>query len=209
MSSHPIPRRAFLVVPAAVLVSPRARAAEDVLARIVQARAALRTLRASFTQERTLGLLASTVTSRGELILVRPDRLRWHLDPPDQITYWVTPGGLAYATATSHGGVPRDAAGAMGVILQDMLAMLGGDVTGLRERYGIAADKRDDGATRLTIEPRDPQVAKRVRRIVVELDPDLVSPREIVLEESDTDSARIRFADVQRNVPVDPALMRP
>ena len=66
-----------------------------VLARIATARDGLKTWRAGFTQERTIGLLSTKIRSHGTAILVRPDKLRWQLDAPDAATYWVTPSGVA------------------------------------------------------------------------------------------------------------------
>ena len=88
-------------------VAGRARADEvgDALAEITRARASLKTLVAPFTQERSIGLLATAVKSDGEMTLVLPDRLRWELKPPDAITYWITPEGFGFAT-------PKGAAGA-------------------------------------------------------------------------------------------------
>ena len=76
-------RRSFLVILSALgLVAGAERAAQadavaDALADIAKARAGLKTMVAPFTQERTIGLLATAVKSEGELSLVRTDRLRW------------------------------------------------------------------------------------------------------------------------------------
>ena len=101
-----IPRRRFLlgVVAAggalAIGRTAHADAVSDALAEITKARASVKTLVAPFVQERTIGLLATSVKSEGEMTLVRPDRLRWELKPPDAITYWITPEGFAFATAS-------------------------------------------------------------------------------------------------------------
>src|SRR5262245_60475948 len=100
----PLPRRAFLsffpALGGALAFGGAARADEvaDALADIAKARAGLQTLVGGFTQERTIGLLATAVKSEGEMTVVRPDRLRWELRPPDAIVYWIGPEGLAYAT---------------------------------------------------------------------------------------------------------------
>ncbi|MFO0673296.1 MAG: hypothetical protein U0235_27395 [Polyangiaceae bacterium] len=44
-----------------------------------------------FTQERTIGLLATKVKSTGTPALARPDRLRWELAAPDSVVYRVAP----------------------------------------------------------------------------------------------------------------------
>lgn len=201
-----LPRRSILLGAAAALLAPRAVAADDLLPRIVAARAALQTLRASFTQERTLGLLATAVTSHGDLALVKPDYLRWRLDPPDDITWWVTPGSLSYASKTSRGTVARDAAGSMGVLLGDLLAVVSGDIGTLRARYRLTSSLTSQGAN-VTAEPVDPSA--RIKRIKLQLAPDLVTPRSVELVESESDASRIRFEAVKLNEPIDPLIMRP
>ncbi len=208
MIAMKLPRRSLLLLPATLLPAPVVHAA-DLLERIVQARSTMRTLRARFTQDRTIGLLASSISSRGDLILVRPDRLRWHLDPPDEITWWVSRNTLSYASSNSRGTVTRDAAGAMAALLDDLLAVLGGDVALLQARYRIDVRSGPDDAVVVSAVPVDPDVARRARRITLTLAPDLVRPRQIVLEETEEDQSSIRFSDVRINEPVDPAIMRP
>ena len=208
MIAPKLPRRSLLLLPAALLHTPVAHAA-DLLDRIVQARSTVRTLRARFTQDRTIGLLASSVSSRGELILVRPDRLRWHLDPPDEITWWVSRNTLSYASSTSRGTVTREAAGSMATLLDDLLAVIGGDVGLLQARYRISVRRDPDDAAVVSAVPVDADVARRARLIALVLAPDLVRPRQIVLEETAEDRSVIRFSDVRINEPVDPAIMRP
>jgi hypothetical protein len=92
-------RRAAGIGIAALAVTRGARAdaaLESLLGRIARARAGVHTLRGPFTQMRTIGLLATDVHSTGSFALVRPDRLRWELDPPDAVTFWMGPDGLAY-----------------------------------------------------------------------------------------------------------------
>src|ERR1700722_13091479 len=98
-------RRALLGGSVLALATPgRALAGDpldDLLARIARARAPVRTMKGPFTQTRTIGLLAVDVRSSGALLLVRPDRLRWELAPPDDAVFFVGPEGLAYRGA--HG----------------------------------------------------------------------------------------------------------
>jgi outer membrane lipoprotein-sorting protein len=80
-----------LLVPASFPAEARAGEVSEVLAQVTKARGDLKTLVGPFEQERTIGLLATAVKSAGEMTLVRPDRLRWELLPPDAVTYWVGP----------------------------------------------------------------------------------------------------------------------
>ena len=155
-----IRRRSFLsILPAlggtALLArTARADAVSDALAEITTARAGLQTLAGAFTQERTIGLLATVVKSEGEMTLVRPDRLRWELRPPDAITYWIGPEGLAYATPTGGASVGKSAAGRFGAVLGDLLTLVGGDLEKLRARYDLTVQKPADATLILGATPR-------------------------------------------------------
>src|SRR5450432_2813341 len=124
-------RRAVLVGIAGACVATRAAAdpaLDALLADIARARSSLRTLAGPFTQERVIGLLKTQVRSTGTLTLVRPDRLRWALGPPDDITYWMTPAGLAYQSRSGKGSVRGPATARMASALYDVRTMLGGDL---------------------------------------------------------------------------------
>jgi hypothetical protein len=91
----------------------------------------VRTLQGPFVQTRSIGLLATDVRSTGTLVLVRPDRLRWELAPPDAVTFFVGPDGLAYKGATGQGhAMPPNAR--IAAALDDLRTLLGGDLTKLR-----------------------------------------------------------------------------
>ena len=186
----------------------RADAVDDALAEISRARAGVKTLLAPFTQERTIGLLATAVQSAGEMSLVLPDRLRWELKPPDAITYWVTPEGFGYATPQGKGGAGRGAAGRFGAVLGDLLVLLGGDLARLRARYDLSIPSRKDGIT-LVARPRAEEVAKLVTRLELDAGPELWSVRRVVIEEPGGDRSAIAFSRVQRDVKIDPARMKP
>ncbi len=83
---------------------------------------------ATFSQERSIGLLATTVKSDGELCLLMPDRLRWELTSPDSIVYWLGPEGISYATPTGGATAGRGAVTRFGAVLTDLMVLLGGDL---------------------------------------------------------------------------------
>src|ERR1019366_4619367 len=80
--------------------------------------------------------------SVGSLTLVRPDRLRWELAPPDAVTFWIGPEGLAYRSPHGQGSMPASSA-RIAASLQDLHALLGGDLSRLAERWSLAV-LRDD-----------------------------------------------------------------
>ena len=209
-------RREALLALAALLLRTRRAWSDDcpperleaALREIAQARAAVTTLTGPFVQERTIGLLAAKVRSTGTLTLVRPDRLRWELAPPDEAVYWILPEGLAYKSKAGQGRLDgtsdRIAAG-----LDDLRILLGGDLSRLRARYDLSAScSGSDPVVAFTATPKPGQVTPATR-IALTLAPDRVSPRTAVLSFGARDKTEITFGALQKNVAVDPAKMRP
>jgi hypothetical protein len=178
---------------------------DDVLAKIARARATLKTLVGPFTQARKIGMLATEVKSTGAMTLVRPDRLRWELFAPDEIIYWVTPEGLAYKSKNGQGRAPGNVA-RIAAVLADLRVVLGGDLGALRARYELTLVSATNGAA-FEATPRKPMPG--VLKIAFALGPDLVRPTRATLVESARDKTGIVFGDLQRDVAVDPAKMRP
>ncbi len=204
-------RRMFLGGSVAGLLLPRVALAgdplDDVLARIARARAPVRTIQGPFTQTRTIGLLATDVRSTGALVLVRPDRLRWELAAPDDVTFFVGPEGLAYRGAHGPGStVPPDPriAGA----LDDLRTLLGGDLTRLRERWDLKLLRDDASGVELEATPRA-TAPSPLRSMRFALGRDLVRPTRAVLVEGPRDRTVIDFGALVVDGPVDPAKMRP
>lgn len=186
----------------------RADEVSKALEDIAKARRGVRTLVASFEQVRRLGLLATDVVSHGKMTLVRPDRLRWELLPPDATTYWVGPEGLAYASGGEEAQADRRTAGPMARVLDDLLVFLGGDLGTLRARYVLSAH-REDGKLRIGARPRNEALRKVVQHFEIVLDRDRVTPLLVVVQESEKDFVRIRFTHAARNVEVKASSMRP
>ena len=211
-----VSRRAWMAGAAAVLATRAAGAAaplDDLLARIARARAPVRTLQGPFTQTRTIGLLSTDVKSTGTLGLLRPDRLRWQLAAPDDVTFWVGPEGLAYRSAHGQGRVPASNA-RLAASLQDLHALLGGDLARLTERWSLAV-LRDDATGAELEATRKPDGAEAgagppvARTMRFALTPDLVRPTRALLVEGDHDRTVIDFGELTVNAPLDEGAMRP
>lgn len=184
---------------------------DDTLRRVTKARSTLKTLQGDFRQKRIIGLLATEVDSRGRLLLVRPNRLRWELKPPDSVTYWMGPEGFAMATADGVNRVGKGAAGRFAAVLGDLMVLLGGDLTKLRGRYELTVSDTQEGFS-LTAKPRkkqNAQVAKHVRSLSMETGPEKWTVRRIVIEERNGDRSIIVFGKLRRDAPIPPALMKP
>jgi len=204
-------RRALLTGSAATLLASRvARAAapvDDLLARVARARAHLRTLQGPFTQTRTIGLLATDVRSQGTLTVVCPDRLRWDLAPPDDMSFFVLPEGLAYRGPHGQGRAPASSARVAGG-LDDLRTLLGGDLAALRARWDLRLVRDDATGAELEATAR-PGAAAPLASIRFALAPDLVRPVRALLVEGPKDRTDVQFGAMVVDAPVDPARMRP
>jgi hypothetical protein len=181
---------------------------DDALASIAKARASLKTLVGPFTQERTIGLLATKVRSTGTLTLVRPDRLRWELAPPDDVVYWITPEGLAYRSKAGHGRVGA-AQARLASALDDLRTLLGGDLARLKVRYEMRLESPGDAKDAVfDATPRD-LASSPVKRLRFAVALDSALPRFAEITEGARDATRIEFGALARDLPVDPSLVRP
>jgi outer membrane lipoprotein-sorting protein len=178
---------------------------DPLLADVAKARKGVRTMRAGFTQERKLTLLATTVKSTGELAYVAPERLRWELAPPDDIVYLIGPEGLSYRTRSSHATVPSTGAN-IAKALADLRALLGGDLASLRDRYVLSGSR---GPNDVEIAGTAKDKTASVRAFTLVLDKSLVLPVKAKLIEGKSDAIEITFSNAQINVPIDPATMKP
>jgi outer membrane lipoprotein-sorting protein len=179
---------------------------DALLGDIAQARKNVKTLRAAFTQERRITLLAATVKSRGELMFAAPDRLRWDLSAPDDIVYFVGPEGLSYKTKSSSATMPAGGAN-VARALGDLRALLTGDLSALRERYVLTASR---GPADVEIAGTAKDSAKAsVRAFTLVLDKALTVPLRARLIEGKSDSIDLTFSNVVLNAPIDPARLRP
>ena len=203
-------RRTFLLSVAGALTPAVAVAAADepeigrILVEVTRARASLRTLAGPFTQERTIGLLASKVVSKGVFTLLRPDHLRWELAPPDSVTYWIGPEGVAYRGARSEGKVPATGE-KIARSLEDLKIVLSGDLALLRDRYDLRLVSRDPnvGVHFEAKAKAATMTAGRMRGIDFTLHPDLVRPAKVVLAFGEKDRTEIVFGPLERDKPVD------
>jgi len=177
------------------------------LSDIALARASVKTLKADFTQERKMALLLTSVKSKGMLLTVTPNRLRWELLPPDDVVYWVGPEGLSYRTRSSKATLPAGSGGervARG--LADMRALLGGDLGSLRERYELSGSR---SANDIEIAGVAKDQTASVRGFSITFDKNLVVPLSAHLLEAKADSVDIVFSNAVINAPIDLRRMRP
>jgi outer membrane lipoprotein-sorting protein len=207
-------RRLFLRLTAAsaiALIGNVARADDDVdeaLEKITKARAKIKTLQAPFNQTRVIGLLASEVKSKGKLTLKRPDRLRWDLYPPDDVTYWIGPEGLAMRNKDGVTRIGKASANKFAAVLGDLMIMLGGDMKKLKKRYEISVEK-DGDKLELTAKPKAKEVKKHISRLKLFTGKDASVVHTVEIHEKSGDKSIIVFGKYTKNAKVKDEDMKP
>ena len=174
---------------------------------VAKARQGLRTFAGPFTQVRKMGLMKAQILSQGRVTLVAPDRLRWELFPPDEVIYWVTPEGLAYRNRSSQGAVRSNDARTLAAGLEDLRAMLGGDLSLLRKRYDLKAFAIGDDVE-MEASALPSAESRGMKAIRFGIGKDRVRPTFTRLVERNGDTSDIRFGELRTNVPIEPNLMR-
>ena len=188
------------------LVAGTASAADGPLARIAAARALMRTLRGPFTQTRVISLLATHVRSRGMLTLVRPDRLRWDIAPPDDVTFWVGPEGLTYRGPHGIARIPSSRTSSLNT-LEDLQTLLGGDLEQLLVRWRVDVVRDDAAGVQLEATAKE-DAGTSIRRVRLTLARDLVRPTNVIVFEGERDQSIIDFGPLALDAPVADAEMR-
>ncbi|MDP9034122.1 MAG: outer membrane lipoprotein carrier protein LolA [Myxococcota bacterium] len=205
-----VTRRWFGCGACLVFATRNARAdagAGDPFERIARARAPVRTVDAPFTQTRTIGLLATDVVSHGRLTLVRPDRLRWELSSPDDVTFWMNPEGLAYRTVHGSGRVPA-AEARVATALDDLRTVVGGDLAKLHERWNVSVLRDDPDGIAIEALARRQSTAP-LHRLRFSFPTDLLFPTSIELFDGPRDRTLVEFGTPIVNGPIDEKRMLP
>jgi len=173
--------------------------------RVVAGQRALHSLRARFRQTKKTALLLAPAESKGTLIYLAPDKVRWDYETPEPMTVVYADGVLT--TLHSHGGgierlpVPRKQRRFVGILagtvpLDDLISRFRATLT----------DAGPPAPYRLTLEPTHRMVRRRLKMVRLEIDRTLLLPVAVEYEEADGDSTRYRLSHVEIDPEIDPGL---
>ncbi|MCC7540884.1 MAG: outer membrane lipoprotein carrier protein LolA [Deltaproteobacteria bacterium] len=166
--------------------------------RIEAARRGLRTVVGEFVQRKQMALFATTIETRGRIVVRMPDRLRWETVGQDAAVYLVAGDRLAYRSAAGSGEVRASQAGAMGAVVRDLASILGGSLRALGRRYEL----REEAGSVLVVVPRDPGVRRSLVRMRVTFGGARLLPSRMELEEPGGDRTVIEVRNLRVNVAV-------
>jgi len=171
----------------------------EVLGRLEQAAAGVRTIQADFVQTKRLEVFASEMVSRGRMILEKPDRLRWeYLEPGVQ--GFVVDGEQAMRWNEFTKGVERFSINddmAAKVVAEQLLMWAGVDLKRLRGSFALEVEESRPPV--LSLSPRSERLGQYLERIRVSFEEDARSVRKVEIFEKDGDATELVFENVQLN----------
>jgi outer membrane lipoprotein carrier protein len=171
---------------------------------VVAQQRSLVSLRAEFVQFKRSDLLLEPVTSTGQFLYLAPDRVRWDYVQPDAMVVLFTDDNVT----TYH---PRQRlAERVKVSRRDrrFLRALAGTLPldDLTDYFRIRLE--DPGAPeayRLRLQPHERALQKRVESLKVEVDRQLLLPVVVEFNETDGDSTRYEFHDLELDPEIEPS----
>ena len=167
--------------------------------------ASVRTVRASFVQEKRLPILTRPLRSEGTFAFRRPGSIRWEYRTPVQSVLLTDGGDVRRFTKQDGEWTAEAGAGmeAMRVVLDEVAAWMSGRFD---ESDAFAATLNPGTPATIELVPRDEAISRFVMRIVVTLaeTPGAVASMEIF--EGAEGSTRIEFQGMELNADLGDAL---
>jgi len=151
----------------AALFLPAVAQAQDVMAQVMAALAAVRDSQATFVEEKELPELDRPLTSRGILVWHAPDRLEKRTVEPFEERLFVEGDRLLLETREQRQELSLDTAPEIRPLVEAIRATLAGDAATLRRYYGISFSG-DLAHWRMVLTPLSSRVLAAVQRITIE-----------------------------------------
>lgn len=151
-----------------------------------------------FTQRKRLKELPQPLVSSGDFTVARGQGVAWHTRKPFDSELVLTPQALIQRNGSGK-ATRIDAAQQPGLkaVSQVFDALFALDVDALAKTFSLSGQRGADGAAAgwvLGLVPREPALAQRIARIVVE---GADQPRRITLIEAGGDQTEIAFSDTR------------
>jgi len=177
---------------------------EDFLTRVDEKLASLESLTASFEQTREIGLSDQKIEAKGRLYLRKPRRILLDYTEPERQKLIVN-NSVVMIYIPSLKQVQR-------LDLEDSpqeqnLFAFWEPLSRLRERFTMAAVRRDRSRLRyIELVPRGDVYAEGLRKLILGIDPDLLLPRELEVEEVSGDVVKMVLSRIKIDVELDDSL---
>ncbi|MBI5501359.1 MAG: outer membrane lipoprotein carrier protein LolA [Deltaproteobacteria bacterium] len=165
---------------------------------IREAAASVRTVRASFVQEKRLPILTRPLRSEGTFAFRRPGSIRWEYRTPVESVLLTDGGDVRRFTKQDGEWTAEAGAGmeAMRVVLDEVAAWMSGRFD---ESAAFAATLTPGSPTVIELVPREEAIGRFVTRIVVTLAETAGAVASIEIFEGAEASTRIEFQGLELN----------
>lgn len=172
---------------------------ERVLGKIAAAQERILTLEASFSQEKTSGLLAEPQISSGSFIFSRPGKALWNYHKPTRLDMLITDGWMTTYYPELHRAERIEIRQYEERIFR-YLGATAGAMSDLAKYFDFRlVDTRSSPHYTLELTPKTPRIARRVQRIKVEIDRESYLTTAIEYVEGDGDFTSYEFTDLKVN----------
>ncbi|MBT3191330.1 MAG: outer membrane lipoprotein carrier protein LolA [Verrucomicrobia bacterium] len=172
------------------------------LARFAEAFVQVGTVVSEFEQDRHMALLSDPLRSSGVIVFEKPNRLRWDTVSPYQSMLIADGKDVVQfeKMGESWKKLKIGYAAAMGEVMESLSMVWGGDLSGQKDHYRLAA--KETPAPVLTLTPRDAGMRKVISAVELHFKSDLSAATRVVLKEPGGDFTAIRFVTQHINTPL-------
>ncbi len=170
---------------------------------VVRHQRALHSLGAHFRQVKESSLLLEPAESSGSFRYLAPDRVRWDYRTPDPMVVVFAGDTVTTLYPEQRRAERVRLRGRQQRFLQVMAGTQPLDELQSQFRM-ILADPGGDAPYRLTLEPTNPLVRRRLDSVVLEIDRHLLLPVQVEVREADGDLTRYQFSDLRLDPPLAP-----
>jgi len=159
--------------------------------------ASIESFHAVFVQEKELSLFAEMMVFHGELVVVRPDRLRWEFtDPVPSVLILNGDNGLRCSAQSVPTEFDLKTDPIMRSVAEQLWLWLGGDYSRLADSFLL--QKKAENS--LLITPKDPAVSEYIEAVTITFDLTTMQPHQVEIREPGGDLTRLRFSDYTFNI---------
>lgn len=159
--------------------------------RLVKATKAVRTVSATFTQEKRYRFMTSPILAPGTFLYERPDKFRWHVEGDPSVVIMARGERVRVAENGQekrlNPGEQKAYASVQGIITR----ILSGELLEselMAPRYAL-----DGEWIVLTLTPQEPRMARRIEAFVLRFDREKGALRVLETQEKDGDRTVVRF----------------
>lgn len=170
---------------------------QQFMSQLESAAARIDSFHAFFIQEKELSLFAETMVFHGELLVVRPDKLRWEfISPVPSILILNGDIGMRCNAESTPTEFDLRTDPIMRSVAEQLWLWLGGDYSRLSDSFTL--EKKGQNA--LFISPKERDISAFIESVTVTFNLANMQPQQVEIREPGGDLTRLRFSEYTYNV---------